>query len=148
VVSDTHGSLDPRLLQEFSGVSLIVHAGDIERPSDGIIEELEALAPVRAVEGNTDSFPPGLLPVEARLEVAGVRFYVRHDLGALRRDSVDDADVVVAGHTHRPDIRQVDGALLVNPGSISRSRTSDGVNTAAIITLGPGGPSARILYFP
>ena len=29
VVSDTHGYLDPQVLQEFAGVDHIIHAGDI-----------------------------------------------------------------------------------------------------------------------
>ena len=41
------------ILKRFTGVSHILHAGDIG--SDSIIAELEVIAPVTAVLGNTDS---------------------------------------------------------------------------------------------
>src|ERR1700690_3160127 len=53
VISDTHGFLDPKVRDRFAGVGHILHAGDVG--PDAIIRELEALAPVTAVSGNTDS---------------------------------------------------------------------------------------------
>lgn len=53
LLSDTHGLLDPRVLEHFSQVDEIWHAGDI-----GSIEVLQALReykPTRAVFGNMDS---------------------------------------------------------------------------------------------
>lgn len=44
VLSDTHGFLDPRIFELFTGVSHILHAGDIG--PDSIIIELETIAPV------------------------------------------------------------------------------------------------------
>ena len=55
VISDTHGLLRPEVLKIFSGVDLIIHAGDI-----GTLEtlaELQSLAPVVAVRGNNDTGP-------------------------------------------------------------------------------------------
>ena len=52
VISDTHGFLDPRVEKIFAGVSHILHAGDIGYAS--IILELQFIAPVTAVLGNTD----------------------------------------------------------------------------------------------
>src|SRR5437763_1661180 len=54
VISDTHDYFDPKLPKLFAGVDHIVHAGDIGRP--WIILELEQIAPVTAVIGNSDSF--------------------------------------------------------------------------------------------
>ena len=55
VISDTHGWLDPKVFELFTGVSHILHAGDIG--PDALIAELETIAPVTAVIGNTDSSP-------------------------------------------------------------------------------------------
>ena len=52
VVSDTHGQMTPALLEMLSGVDLIIHAGDIDRPE--ILGMLESIAPVVAVRGNMD----------------------------------------------------------------------------------------------
>src|SRR5690349_9034001 len=52
VISDTHNFLDPAISRRFDGVEHILHAGDIGLPS--ILSELEQIAPVTAVGGNTD----------------------------------------------------------------------------------------------
>ena len=52
VLSDTHNFLDPKFRKLFAGVGHILHAGDIGFSE--IISELERIAPVTAVTGNTD----------------------------------------------------------------------------------------------
>ena len=54
VISDTHGFLDSRIRTIFQRVDHILHAGDIGPTS--LISQMETLAPVTAVTGNTD-FP-------------------------------------------------------------------------------------------
>ena len=53
LVSDTHGLIRPEMFSALDGVDLILHAGDVGGSS--ILTELAAIAPVRAVYGNTDS---------------------------------------------------------------------------------------------
>jgi predicted phosphodiesterase len=50
VISDTHGYLDPVVLERFAGVAHIIHAGDIVDPE--IVAALEGVAPVTAVADN------------------------------------------------------------------------------------------------
>ena len=58
------------------GVELILHAGDVGGPS--VIAELGAIAPVRAVFGNTDvPGEPGLAE-SLDLEIDGVSIHVSH----------------------------------------------------------------------
>ena len=52
VISDTHNFLDPQIPELFAGVSHILHAGDIGLPR--VLTQLESIAPVTAVGGNTD----------------------------------------------------------------------------------------------
>jgi len=52
VISDTHGYVDPRVIDLFAGVDHILHAGDIGPPS--VVMQLERIAPVTAVRGNCD----------------------------------------------------------------------------------------------
>jgi predicted phosphodiesterase len=47
LISDTHGLLRPSVADIFSGVSLIVHAGDVGRAS--LLAALREIAPVEAV---------------------------------------------------------------------------------------------------
>lgn len=147
LISDTHGSLDPRIPTEFRDVSLIVHAGDI---GVGVLEELEQAAPVVAVEGNMDTralLSATLRPSESFVH-CGKRFYVVHDFDPISEDPPPDVDIVVAGHTHMPETLDLGTALLVNPGSASRSRTPDGVNTAAIMDIDGESVSVRTLFLP
>ncbi|CAN5717830.1 metallophosphoesterase family protein [soil metagenome] len=127
LISDTHGRLRPQVYDAFDGVDLILHAGDVG-PID-IITDLETVAPVHAVMGNTDS--PALMPRvqdEVRLELEGHAVVVVHGhrLGAptaaLLRAAYPDANVIVYGHTHRQRVDNVDGCLVVNPGAAGAAR--------------------------
>lgn len=121
LISDTHGLLRPEALKALSGVSHIVHAGDIGSPD--ILDELRKLAPVTAVRGNNDEDPWAVdVPERAALDIGGVRVLVIHDVKTLDAQTARDFQVVVAGHSHRPLIEQRNGLLLVNPGSAGRRR--------------------------
>ena len=60
VVSDTHGYLDPYILELFEGVDLIIHAGDVG--DKAILESLGLVArTVRAVRAAAPGPVPGRL---------------------------------------------------------------------------------------
>ena len=79
VISDTHNFLDPKIAELFSGVGHILHAGDIGNTS--IISELEEIAPVTAVYGNTDMG----LPFEETegIELGTRKFLIHHIVNPL-----------------------------------------------------------------
>ena len=52
VISDTHGLLRPEALLALQNSDLIILAGDIGRLE--VIEQLAAIAPVKAIRGNID----------------------------------------------------------------------------------------------
>ena len=126
LISDTHGKLRPEVFEAFRAVDVILHAGDIG--SLDIITELEAVAPVHAVHGNTDDFD-----VQARygerveVELDGKRVVVVH--GHLfasptperLRNAFPHADVIVYGHTHKPMVNQIP-PMIVNPGAAGPAR--------------------------
>jgi uncharacterized protein len=119
VISDTHGFLDPQVPKLFAGASHILHAGDIG--PDSIIAALEAIAPVTAVLGNTDS--SSRLPLTETVELDGRKFLVHHivDPHALkeelrRRIARERPDGVVFGHTHKAFCQMINDTLFFNPG--------------------------------
>ena len=126
LISDTHGQLRARVLEVFDGVDLILHAGDIGDLN--IITELETVAPVHAVHGNTDdSEIAGRYGESVEMQLDGMRIAMTHGhlLGAptapgLRR-MFPGADVIVYGHTH---MQRVDRGkpLLINPGAAGPAR--------------------------
>ena len=70
VISDTHGLLRPEVFDVFARVDHILHAGDVG--PEGILDELEAIAPVTAVYGNTDGWAlRSRLPQVATIELDG-----------------------------------------------------------------------------
>lgn len=127
IISDTHGKLRPAVFTQFDGVEHILHAGDIG-PLD-LLTELEALAPVTAVWGNTDDFSVrAAVPEIARTTIADRRVTVvhGHQLGAPTPPGLlgahPDADIIVYGHTHRPLIVELQGRWILNPGGAGAAR--------------------------
>ena len=123
IVSDTHGWLDPQLLEAFEGAELILHAGDIG--DEEVLEQLEEVAPVKAVRGNIDGGPLRFLPLDVCVEVNGRTIAMRHIAGSPKRPNRatrelimrTKADLVVVGHSHIPVVARVADALWINPGA-------------------------------
>ena len=125
LISDTHGLVRPDVHSALAGVELILHAGDVG--GDDVLHELETIAPVHAVQGNTD--PPGhpRLPLAVDLEIGGVRVHVSHghELGSPTPEKLlerYDAGVIVYGHTHKQLIAHADERWVVNPGAAGARR--------------------------
>jgi len=128
VISDTHGLLRPEVFDAFEGVDHILHAGDVGNP--GILGDLEVLAPVTAVYGNTDG--PELrriLSDVAMLELDGFDIVLTHgdQLGSPTPEALHsafpEAQIIVYGHTHRPLLTIVDVVVTVmNPGGAGARR--------------------------
>jgi putative phosphoesterase len=119
VISDSHNFLDPRIAEMFEGVEHILHAGDVGDTT--IIAELEAIAPVTAVYGNTDMGLP--LKETEVVELAGRKFLVHHIVNPFapadrlkEHIARDRPDAVVFGHTHKKFCETVGGVLFFNPG--------------------------------
>lgn len=125
VISDTHGWLDPQVLDLFTGVDHILHGGDIGSPR--VLLDLETVAPVTAVSGNTDC-DPAWRDTEV-LELGGRKFLLHHIVDPRHPDPAlrerlhrVRPDVVVFGHTHQPFAETIGGTLFLNPGSAKSPR--------------------------
>ena len=144
VVSDTHGYFDPALPESLEGVETILHAGDVG--SIAILDQLRAIAPVQAVQGNVDSAALGL-PLTLTVRYEGIAILVQHQLTRPQSVLSDWADlptsgkpfqqrqrflesfpeqtqVVIFGHSHEPCAMILACRLFFNPGSAGRKRFS------------------------
>ncbi len=129
VISDTHDLLRPEARRALAGCDLIVHAGDVCTP--GLLEELAALAPVKAVRGNNDRGRWAReLPEELDFELTGHRIHVIHD--DARRTAECPADILISGHSHRPRREARGAALFLNPGSAGPRRFTLPVSLARV----------------
>jgi uncharacterized protein len=133
VISDTHlprrgRALPAACVERLRAADAILHAGDLIEPS--VLAELDALGPpVHAVRGNIDA--PELqarLPLARIVEAEGARIAMIHDAGPAHgrlerlRRRFPDADAVVFGHSHLPQLEERDGFVIFNPGSPTERR--------------------------
>lgn len=153
VISDTHGHLDPVVLELFGDVDHIIHAGDVV---DGeTLTALEGVAPVTVVPGNLDTGKLARLPREVAGEAGGVLFVVGHKrrrllkrLTAGRIDGLPSGrqpDLVVFGHDHIPAAEWVDGTLYLNPGTAASPHEEDDDPTVALVKVEPTGLSVTFV---
>lgn len=130
LMSDSHDNLTAirRAVRLFNDAKcdLVIHAGDFVAPFAAL--ELHNLAcPVKAVFGNCDGEKKGLTAAfDGMGEIAapplgfahaGRRFLVSHlGIPVPTRRGASTCDVLVVGHTHKPQVRREHGVLIVNPG--------------------------------
>jgi putative phosphoesterase len=163
VVADTHipdrvGDLHPLLLQELRlhQVQIILHAGDISIRQ--VLSELETVAPVRAVTGNRDFLLSKEIPNKRIFQIQGLQIVLTH--GHLNphtywmdkfqyvtkgyqferyqhrfERAFPQANVIIFGHTHHPEIRWIDGKLYFNPGSVSHGDYQDRTPNYGLIKI-------------
>lgn len=126
ILSDTHVSgPDERLRriidENFSGVDMIFHAGDLV---DLSVLDLFGEKDVRAVSGNMDT--PRVkqaLPERLIMDIQGFRIGLIHGWGSpdgMEKKLVHQLgrlDCIVFGHTHAPVNQLIDGVRFFNPGS-------------------------------
>jgi putative phosphoesterase len=149
VISDTHNFFDPKIPSLFAGVEHILHAGDIGNPT--IIAQLEEIAPVTAVNGNTDD-PAFRYPQTRIIEIEKTRFLIHHivsphvlEASLAARIKTEQAGWVLFGHTHKPFWDIVNGITFFNPGYAGKSRFGM-ERTLAILECDAGGIKHR--YVP
>lgn len=129
IVSDTHGinSNLREVIKKVKSIDLLIHLGDFESETDSI--ESLVRCPVEMVCGNNDFSCD--LEYEKIINIKnykillthGHRHGVHYDLKKLRDVAkIYNADIVMYGHTHRPQIEEIGGIWAVNPGSISLPR--------------------------
>jgi len=147
LISDTHGLVRPEVFEALDGVELIVHAGDVG--GKDVLTELRAIAPVRAVYGNTDAPGESGLVQSLGLELDGLSMHVSHghELGQPTPEKLLQqykTDVIVYGHTHRALIERSGRRLVVNPGAAG-PRRFDLKPSVARMTLKNGYAEVQIL---
>ena len=143
--------LRPEVFEVFKEVDHILHGGDVG--TWDILIDLQALAPLTAVYGNTDGLElRGKLPQVATVELDGFDIVVTHGdqfghpTPAKLHDAFPSAEIIVYGHTHKPLLELVDRTVTVmNPGGAGPKRFGL-APSVGILELEPGiPPRARLV---
>jgi hypothetical protein len=152
LISDTHlagkaDMLPAAVLKAFAEVDQILHAGDLVTLE--MLSQLQDLAPVRAVHGNAcKRDAKEKLPAFLKLKLAGWKVGLLHAafLTAIFIESysrklykiaaLNDLDIMVCGHLHKPLRIQKGKVLIVNPGSPTCPLWG-APPTVAVLRLGP-----------
>ena len=90
LISDTHipdraKEIPEKVFEAFSEVDLIMHAGDLTSPK--VIDDLEQIAPVMAIQGNMDRARGIDLPAAKVIEAEGLK------IGIVYKNAILDIDM-------------------------------------------------------
>lgn len=131
ILADTHirgwRTLPGFVWDALDGADMILHAGDIM--TENVLEDLETIAPVVAVQGNGDWLLD--LPTKEIVTCGKITIGITHGhLGkggntperAYSMFAHDNVDIVVFGHSHIPFKSAHGGVMLFNPGSPTERR--------------------------
>lgn len=130
IISDTHGYLDPQVLDYFADCDQIWHAGDIGHID--VAQRLSTFKPFYAVHGNIDSKDIRIeYPAHQHLTCEGLKVWITHIAGRppqytptiVEALNANRPDLLVCGHTHilrviRDPVRKQ--LLYLNPGAAGR----------------------------
>ena len=132
LISDTHDNIQniekSVLIFNDKQVSFVIHAGDIVSP-----EAVEAFKGVKliGVLGNNDKYVPELIDAFDKIggqlkgefcemEQDNLIFAIYHGTNLRRKELLIQSgkyDVVVCGHTHKVENKNVGKTLVINPGT-------------------------------
>ena len=129
LLSDTHGYLDPRLLEYFRDCDEIWHAGDIGNIK--VSEELSKFKPFKAVWGNIDGQDiRQIYPENLRFKSEGLEVWIKHIGGypdkydrSVRNDIIaSPPGLFISGHSHILKVMYDKklNLLHINPGAAGK----------------------------
>lgn len=158
VASDTHSKNNTLIaaIREEMPLDLVIHLGDLETSES--LREIDNSIPVHVarhfVLGNNDIF----MKLDSSKEIPlgkhhkafithGHRFGVGLRLEELRDEAYRrGCDIAMFGHTHKIYYEELDGVLLINPGSISYPRGEERRKSYAILHIDEGNKEVDVRF--
>jgi putative phosphoesterase len=157
ILSDTHGFIHPRVLEFFSGMDEIWHAGDIGTPE--VAGKLAAISSLRAVHGNIDgrdirmTHPETLLFRVEQVKVLMMHiggYPGRYDSRARSLIGQEKPDLFVCGHSHILKVIYDNkyNLLHINPGAAGMYGMHKSITAVKLIIEGENMHNLEILDIP
>ena len=133
VLSDTHGDTTKaeKAIRSNKEVDLIIHLGDYYRDAQKL-SKLFPHIPVEYICGNCDIVTENVSS-EKVIEVGGKRIFITHGHKysvkwgyerVMYKAEEQNADILLFGHTHIPELIADGRFYLLNPGSTSEPRNN------------------------
>lgn len=125
IVADSHDNIPmiKKAVEVFNAgkVDYVLHAGDYVAPF-AVKEFLKVEARLVGIFGNNDGEKKGIgmlcsdvYKPPYSIILGGEKILLTHDISSLKQELRDTSDVVIFGHTHKPETRK-EGPLYINPG--------------------------------
>ncbi len=173
LISDTHISSPEQNLpldlirNAFKGVELILHAGDIWIPR--VLDDLETIAPVLSAQGDDDmeeDIGQDKRVIQRQiLCLEGLDIWVTHirpRYGVINPahqatsyatmyprptegEPHKPPDIVVFGHSHKVELEDFKGTLMINPGSATMPHYIPQPGTVGLLRLADGKVDSEII---
>lgn len=126
VISDTHrmGKYIEIGKRYIKGADVVIHLGDNSEDIEELTKDFKGV--VYGVRGNCDL--SNTYPTEQLVEIMGKKIFLTHGHLYGVKNNLNNiyyrakelnADIVLFGHTHENLIKEEDGIVFMNPGSIS-----------------------------
>ena len=144
IVSDTHGRHTTlgEILESMGPIEGLIHLGDSQITKDSMQMMVGKEVTIYSVRGNCDH--DCNLSLDQLIEIAGKKIFLTHghryhvDSGTQSLEEKAKslgAEIVMYGHTHRPDDRMVEGLRIINPGSLSKPRQKGSLPTYMLLEI-------------
>ncbi len=157
IASDTHGHLTGlsralKIENKEKEIDLFIHCGDLGVDVREIRDMIDC--PSHFIAGNNDFFTQ--LPREEKFSIGKYSVLLTHghnygvglSINRLAYLALQEGiNIVMFGHTHVPVIEHFEGVWLVNPGSLTLPRQSNGRPSYIIMDVSDlGGVNFEIKY--
>jgi putative phosphoesterase len=148
VMSDTHTKVDlmdraADLMIDRFGVTKIYHLGDDYEDGSALLSRRVEIIRVPGIYDR--EYADSAIAKRVTDSVSGLKLLVAHAEKTLPENEVKQADIVLVGHTHLYEIRDIEGAVLFNPGHLKGPKDKGRTPTFGIIEIGEG--SVRLTVY-
>lgn len=136
IVSDTHGNYRflRNVLNNENDCDMIIHLGDYYEDLDEQSDITSNKQIIRVPGILNPGYFSGKYPYFQKLEIDGISFVCIHALQDLKRSRAQ-GDIVLFGHTHKPELVPMDDHYLLNPGHLKRKEDRGFVASYCILEM-------------
>jgi putative phosphoesterase len=122
IVSDTHGNIElletaVDWLVRKQKIAMLYHLGDDYDDVKGLGDRFIEIVQVPGIYDGR--YKDGSLPAKSFETVLGLTVLLVHSYEKdVTPEDIQHSDIIVYGHTHRAELKLVDGKLFINPGHL------------------------------